>query len=130
MQKRPLWHARLHRPGGPYSQALEVQGGTRWLFISGLTALDADGNVLGEEDIVKQTEVILENMQGLLAEAGGTMDNVVKTTLFVTDMSQAAQVRAVRSRFFREPYSTSTMVEVSRLGNPKCLIEIEALAVL
>ncbi|MCL6637500.1 MAG: RidA family protein [Alicyclobacillus sp.] len=125
-----MWHARLNRPGGPYSQALEVQGGSRWLFISGLTALDAEGNVVGEGDVVKQTEVILENMQGLLAAAGGGMENVVKTTLFVTDMSQAAQVRAVRSRFFREPYPTSTMVEVSRLGNPKLLIEIEAVAVL
>ena len=105
----------------------EVRSG-ELLFISGLTSRDADGNVVGAGDIKLQTETILENMKRLLAEAGGSMADIVKVTVFIRDMEQFDEIHEVRRRYFSEPYPASSMVEVSRLVSPEHLIEIEAIA--
>jgi 2-iminobutanoate/2-iminopropanoate deaminase len=120
----------LNRPLGVFSQAIEVDGPGKLVFISGLTSRDADGNVVGAGDITLQTETILENMKTLLAQAGGSLADVVKVTVFIRDMEQFDAIHDVRRRYFTEPYPASSMVEVSRLVSPEHLIEIEAIAAL
>ena len=118
----------LNRPFGVFSQAIQCEATGTLLFISGLTARDPDGNVVGEGDIKLQTETILENMQKLLAETGGSMADIVKVTVFIRDMELFDQIHEVRRRYFSQPYPASSMVEVSRLVSPEHLIEIEAIA--
>jgi 2-iminobutanoate/2-iminopropanoate deaminase len=120
----------LNKPLGRFSQAIKVNCEGSLLFISGLTSRAPDGSVIGEGDIKLQTETILENMQRLLTEAGGTMRDIVKVTVFIRDMEQFDEIHEVRARYFEEPYPASSMVEVSRLVSPEHLIEIEAIAAL
>ncbi len=121
-------NADLNRPLGVFSQAVRCEASGTLLFISGLTARDPDGNVVGAGDIKLQTETILENMRKLLAVAGGSMADIVKVTVFIRDMELFDQIHEVRRRYFSEPYPASSMVEVSRLVSPEHLIEIEAVA--
>jgi 2-iminobutanoate/2-iminopropanoate deaminase len=118
----------LNRPLGVFSQAIKIDTPTQLLFISGLTARDADGNVVGAGDIKHQTRVILENMKTLLKEAGGTMADICKVTVFIRDMDQFDEIHEIRRQYFSEPYPASSMVEVSRLVSKEHLIEIEAIA--
>jgi 2-iminobutanoate/2-iminopropanoate deaminase len=105
-----------------------VSGVHDLLFLSGLTARDVNGDVVGLGSITKQTETILDNMRTLLAAADATFDDVVKVTVFITDMGLFDQIHEVRARYFTPPYPASSMVEVSRLALPGQLIEIEAIA--
>ena len=87
-------------------------------------------NWSGRGDIRAQTRKTLENLQAVLAEAGATMDDVVKVTVFVTNLSEHfAAIHEIRAEFFASDYPASTLVEVSRLVDPEMLIEIEAIAV-
>ncbi len=109
---------------GPYSQANEVNG---TVFTSGMLGIDpTDGQLKG--DIYAQAEQALKNLRELLGEAGLGMDDVVKTTVFITDMACFAGVNEIYAGFFSAPYPSRSCVEVARL--PKGgLIEIEAVAV-
>jgi 2-iminobutanoate/2-iminopropanoate deaminase len=111
-----------------FSQAVKVDAQGEFVFISGLTSRDPEGNVIGAGDIKLQTETILENMRKLLDEAGGSLDDVVKVTVFIRDMELFDEIHEVRRRYFNPPYPASSMVEVSRLVSPEHLIEIEAVA--
>ena len=92
--------------------------------------MDAQGNVVGEGDIKLQTETVLDHVKSVLREAGGGMDDVVKVTVFITDMGLYDEIHEVRRRYFGDPYPASSMVEVSALIDPRLLIEIEAVAVI
>jgi 2-iminobutanoate/2-iminopropanoate deaminase len=118
----------LNRPLGVFSQATRCDAGGQLLFISGLTSRDPDGNVIGEGDIKLQTETILQNMEKLLTQVGGSMADIVKVTVFIRDMEMFKEIHEVRARYFQHPYPASSMVEVSRLVSPEHLIEIEAVA--
>jgi 2-iminobutanoate/2-iminopropanoate deaminase len=109
---------------GPYSPALEVGD---LVFISGQIALAPDGSVVGAT-AAEQARKALENMLATLAAAGLEMDAVVKTTIFLTDMADFAQVNEVYAMFFSPPFPARSTVEVARL--PRDLkVEIEAIAV-
>jgi 2-iminobutanoate/2-iminopropanoate deaminase len=114
---------------GAYSSGVEAPGG-RTIYVSGQVSLDAGGNVVGEGDIKLQTETVLEHVKTVLEEAGGGMQDVVKVTVFITDMGLYDEIHEVRRRYFEEPYPASSMVEVSALIDPRLLIEIEAIAVI
>lgn len=114
----------------PLSHAVEVDPGSRLLFLSGLTAKATDGSTFAPGDVGAQARRILESIQEILARAGGTMADVVKLTVFVCDMSRFGEVAAARAEFFSAPYPASTMFEVSRLVSPDQLVEIEAIAAL
>lgn len=100
------------------------------LFISGLTATDADGAIVGEGDIVAQTRRIFELIGELLAEAGGSFDDVVKTVDYVTTTDNYAGTADVRREFFTNGFPAATGVVVKQLLRPGALIEIDAIAVL
>ena len=91
--------------------------------------MDADGNVVGEGDIKLQTETVLEHVKTVVEEVGGSMEDIVKVTVFITDMGLYDDIHEVRRRYFEEPFPASSMVEVSALIDPRLLIEIEAVAV-
>jgi reactive intermediate/imine deaminase len=114
-------------PNG-YSHAIEVAGG-RTIYVSGQIALDANGHVVGTGDIKAQTRQVLENMKSVLQAAGASLDDVVKITVFMTDVSQIAGFREVRDVYFTKTPPTSSLVEVKRLVRPELLIEIDAVAV-
>ena len=72
---------------------------------------------------------MLEHVKTVIEEAGGDMQDVVKVTVFITDMGLYDRIHEIRRRYFEEPYPASSMVEVSALIDPRLLIEIEAVAV-
>ncbi|CAA9502569.1 MAG: RidA/YER057c/UK114 superfamily protein [uncultured Rubrobacteraceae bacterium] len=114
---------------GAFSAGVEAPAG-RTVYVSGQVSMDAEGNVVGEGDARAQTEKVLENVVTVLEAAGGSLDDVVKVTVFITDMAEYDRIHEVRRRFFREPYPASSMVEVSALIDPRLLVEVEAVAVI
>ncbi len=129
MKKEIIRSEKLRKPHGIYSHAVKVKA-DNLLFIKGTTARDKDGNIVGKGDIKAQTRQIFENMKIILETAGGTLDNIVKLTLFVTDINQFKEIHEVRAEYFIQDYPASTMVQVSRLASENLLIEIEAIAAL
>jgi enamine deaminase RidA (YjgF/YER057c/UK114 family) len=120
----------LGSPPG-YSQIVEVTEG-RIIFIAGQTALDRDGNVVGRNDFAAQAEQVFRNLTIALQASGCTAANLVKLTVFLTDMDNLARYREARNRFFASVTPAAapavTLVEVSKLYGPDFLIEIEAIA--
>lgn len=115
-----------------YSHVAAIDlGNCTMLLISGQVALDANGSLIGKNDLAKQTEQVFINIKNILAASGGTMDHLVKTGIFMRDVSQIQLFRDVRNKFInaRNP-PTSTLVEVSRLFRDDILIEIEATAII
>ena len=112
---------------GPYSQA--VQAGNL-LFVSGQIPLDpATGALIPQDTIQDQTARVLENLKAILAQAGGTLDNVVKTTVFLKDMEDFAEMNRVYKTFFPADCPARSAVQAARL--PKDVrVEIEAIAAL
>jgi len=110
---------------GPYSQAV-VKGGM--LFVSGQLGLDVKTGII-PEDIAGQARGALENLRRIISEAGGSMDDVVKCSVFIKDMGEFASMNEVYAEFFKEPYPARTTVEAARL--PKDVkVEIDAIAIL
>ena len=131
LSRRVISNARLPAPmrGGAFSSGVEAPAG-RTVYVSGQVSMDAEGNLVGEGDIKRQSETVLEHVKTVVEEAGGGMDDIVKVTVFITDMGLYDEIHEVRKRYFEEPYPASSMVEVSALIDPGLLIEIEAVAVI
>ena len=109
---------------GPYSQAIQVGN---LVYTSGQIPIDPDTGVFVEGGIKEQTRQSLLNVKAILDEAGLTMGNVVKTTVFMADMSDFAEMNAVYAEFFSEPYPARSAVALKTL--PKgALVEIEVVA--
>ena len=109
---------------GPYSQGISAGD---MVFVSGQTPLRADGTLV-EGSVAEQTEQCLKNILEILLAAGMTMDAVVKTTVYMTDLVQFAEMNAVYAKKFRAPFPARATVQVAAL--PKGAgIEIDAVAV-
>ena len=119
----------LAKPKGVWSVAIRANPG-QLVFVSGLLSKNAAGEVVGPGDIAAQTEQVLENLRTALAAAGGTLADIVRVDVHVRDITQFDTIHAVRRRYFPQDPPTSTMVEVSRLTDERCLIEISVIAVL
>ena len=129
MAKTILLSSDVATPAGIMSQGVAVPTG-RMVFVSGQVARGVDGQLVGRGDIRAQTRKVLENTRSVLSEAGATMDDVVKVTVFVTNLAEHfSAIHEVRAEFFSSDYPASTLVEISRLVDPDMLIEIEAIAV-
>lgn len=110
---------------GPYSQAIEVNG---FVYTSGQLPINPATGEFAGSDIKSQAEQSLKNVKAILEEAGLTMKNVVKTTVFLADMADFAAMNEVYSTYFSEPYPARSAVAVKTL--PKgALVEIECVAV-
>ena len=123
MQKEAISTVSAPAAIGPYSQAIKAGS---MLFCSGQIPVDpATGTV--PDGIVKQTAQALENVKALLAASGATIENVVKTTVFLSDMANFVPMNEVYARVFTEPYPARSAVAVREL--PKgVLVEIEVIA--
>ncbi len=116
-------------PVGPYNQAVAVTG--QLLFVSGQIALDpATGTLVGPGDLTAQTEQVIANLTAILTAAGASLDNVVKTSVFLKDMNDFGTVNGVYAKYFGGDHAPArACVEVARL--PKDVdVEIECIAVL
>ncbi|OAV96644.1 hypothetical protein PTTG_09847 [Puccinia triticina 1-1 BBBD Race 1] len=111
---------------GPYSQAVVTSNGL--IYSSGSIPLDPSTmKVIHPTDVELQTEQCLKNLSKVLAQAGGSLESVIKTTVFIKDMSQFAQINKVYSTFFKDHKPARSCVEVARLPLD-VLVEIEAIA--
>lgn len=109
---------------GPYSQAIEFNN---MVFTSGVIPVNPETNELVTGSIEVQAEQAIGNLAALLEEAGSSVDNVIKTTVFIKDMNDFAKVNEIYANYFKKDCPARSCVEVARL--PKdVLIEIEAIA--
>ena len=99
------------------------------VFVSGVVPVDADGKVVGGDDVAAQARQVFENMGAVLAAAGCTFADVVKVTVFLTDVDDRPKINPVRQQVFGAARLASTLVEISRLAIPGAKIEIDAVAV-
>lgn len=115
---------------GAYSHGYKVDlGDSTIIFTTGQVAMDKEGKVLYPEDPAKQTEFIFESLEKILSEADASLDDVVKATVYVTNMNDFAEISKVRNRYFKNAEPVSTLVEVSKLVKDGCKVEIEVIAV-
>jgi 2-iminobutanoate/2-iminopropanoate deaminase len=115
-------------PVGPYNQAIRASG--VMVFCSGQIALDpATGKIVGDGDVAKETEQVMQNLEAVLKAAGATWADVVKTTVFLADMNDFATVNGIYARYFDEATAPArACVQVAKL--PKnVLVEVDCIAV-
>lgn len=110
----------------PFSMGVQV-GDT--IYVSGHVSQDADGNVVGEGDMAAQTRQVFASIEAVLAEAGATMEDVVKITTYITDMTRYAEFSAVRAEVFPNAGMASATVAGAELVRPEFLVEVETIAV-
>src|SRR5918992_1643989 len=119
----------LVKPNG-YTHVVVAPDG-RTAYIAGQVASDSTGQLVGGSDFRAQAERVFQNLRRALAGVGGSLDDVVKTTTFVTDEKHVALLREIRLKYLdAAPPPANTLVVVSSLARPTLLIEIEAVAVL
>lgn len=122
--KKIVTSSKAPAPVGPYSQAVEVNN---FLYCSGQIPLDPETNELVMDSIEAQTQQVMQNTSAVLAAAGLSMDHVIKTAIFITDMNDFAKINEVYAKFFSEEPPARSCVQVAAL--PKGVnVEIEVIA--
>lgn len=99
------------------------------MFIAGQVALDGDGNVIGEGDMAAQFRQVLENLKSILQSEGADFSDIVKITIFTTDIEKYIEAAPLRSEYFGEHAPAGTLVQIERLARPVFLVEVEAIAI-
>ena len=128
-QKKIIRTNNAPAPVGPYNQAIATSG--QMIFVAGQIPLDPQtGEIVGSGDISEQTKQVMANIEAILTEAGANWDNVVKTSVFLSDLANFVPMNQVYAQYFAESTAPArACVEVSRL--PKdVLVEIECIAVI
>ena len=116
------WEARVG-----YSRA--IQSGSE-VHVSGTTATDDEGNVVGKDNPYKQTRQALRNIESVLQETDASLDDIVRTRMFVTDIDEWEAIGDAHGDVFGDIRPATSMVEVNRLIDPELLVEIEAIALI
>jgi reactive intermediate/imine deaminase len=98
------------------------------LFVSGQSSIDDDGHSVGET-FEEQAHQTFRNLARVLEAGGSSLADVVKVTIFVTDITQLSAIVALRRQYFTEPYPADSLVEVRALSRPELQLEIEAIAI-
>ncbi len=110
-----------------YSRAVRVGN---VIEVAGTTAVDEDGNTVGANSPYEQTKFILAKIEKALTSAGASLKDVVRTRMFVTDISKWEEIGRAHGEFFREIKPAASMIEVKGLISPELLIEIEVTAII
>lgn len=123
--------ARIRIDPDPYEQFRLAQGYRvgDFLFISGQAAIDQSGRIVGVGDFNTQAKQAFSNLDRVLRAGGSSLQNVIKVTIFLTDMAHFEKIVELRGQWFTAPYPADTIVEVRSLYSPDAMIEIEAIAV-
>jgi len=100
------------------------------LFVSGLVGVDRHGALVGGDDVAAQARQVFANMRAVLDEAGCRFEDVVKVTVYLTDVDDRPKINPARQEVFGDARPASTLVEVSRLAVPGAKVEIEAVALI
>jgi 2-iminobutanoate/2-iminopropanoate deaminase len=116
---------RAPKPVGPFSQAIKANG---FVFVAGITARDPKSGQVIEDDITRQTELVMENIKAILEAAGSSLDQTVKTTVYLKDMNDFDAMGKVYSRYFPSHPPARATVEVARLHGGRVEIELIAVA--
>jgi 2-iminobutanoate/2-iminopropanoate deaminase len=125
MEKQIITTKNAPEPIGPYNQAVLAND---TLYISGQICIDPTTGALKNRDIQDETHQVMQNLRNILSEAGMTFSNVVKTTIFITDMHQFSEINAVYGKYFEDNFPARETVQVSAL--PKFVnVEISMIAV-
>lgn len=114
-------------PISHYTDAVRAEGPL--LFVSGVVPVDGAGRLVGGDDVVAQARQVFSNLGSVLAAGGATLADVVKVTVFLTDVDDRARINVVRQEAFGEARPASTLVEIAALAIPGARIEVEAVAV-
>lgn len=120
-------------PDWPWARDFRIAQGVRvgdTVYVSGQVGFDRDGNIVGGADMKAQATQTFENIKAVLAEAGATMDDVVKILAFITDMDRYADYAAARADAFPNNIPASATLSTPKLVNPDLLVEVEAIAVI
>ena len=128
MPKQAVTSSRLPSPSGHFAQATVVEARGRLVFISGMLAKDASGQLVGPGDIEAQTRQVCENLKAAVEAAGGTLEDICRVDVYVRNMEHFPLIHKVRREYFTGVAPASTMVEVSKFTTPDALIEISAIA--
>ncbi len=128
MARKIIQPVSVHSTAGVGYSHVAKAGDT--VYIAGQIALDADGNLVGKGDAEAQTHQVYANLQAILEELGGSLEDIVKLTTYLTDRSHLETFRRVRNRFFEDPFPPNTLLFISGLAQPDYLVEIEAVAFL
>jgi 2-iminobutanoate/2-iminopropanoate deaminase len=126
MEREEIRVDTLAEPISHYTDA--VRAGNL-LFVSGFVPVDGDGRVVGGDDVVAQTRQVFANIGRVLAAAGTTFEQVVKVTVYLTDVDDRTKINPVRQEIFGDTRPASTLFEVSRLAVPGAKIEIDLVAI-
>lgn len=125
MEKQIITTKNAPEPIGPYNQAVLAND---TLYISGQICIDPTTGSLKNRDIQDETHQVMQNLKNILGEAGMNFNNVVKTTIFITDMHQFSEINAVYGKYFEDHFPARETVQVSAL--PKFVnVEISMIAV-
>ena len=98
------------------------------IYVSGQTAINMQGEVIGVGDFDAQAAQTFENLQAVLSAGGSDLSKVIKVTIFLKDMGNFAKMVALREKYFTPPYPADTIVEITGLALPELEIEVEAMA--
>jgi len=115
----------LNPPISHYTDAVRFGN---MLFISGLAPLDENLNVIAPDDVAEQARVIFEAMDKILKAAGGSFDDILRVTVYLTDVNDRVRINPVRQEFFGSTRPASTLIGVKELAFPGMKVEIEAIA--
>ena len=112
----------------PISHFTDAVRAGDFLYVSGFVAVDGEGRLVGDDDVVAQTKRVFENMRAVLAAAGCTFADVVKVVIFLTDVDDRPKINPLRQEVFGTTRPASTLVEVPRLAVDGAKVEIECVA--
>lgn len=126
MNKKIIYSDKAPKPIGPYSQAVIID---KLVFLSGQIGISIETGNLVDGGVVEETKQIFKNFKAVLAEVNATLDDIIKTTVYMTDLTKFAEMNKIYNEQFTKDYPARATIQVSALPKGAC-VEIEAIAII